>query len=95
MVTGKEEVAPAAFAQEVSVPEWDTAGEKSRQSVAGHITASNRLAAIRTRFNTVLPADRRYVGMTRRVCILVSLAICLIVLALILGLAIGLSRRSR
>src|SRR5580700_2048970 len=45
------------------------------------------------RFDALLSPHRRYLGRSRRTFLLIILAIFLCLLALILGLAIGLSRR--
>lgn len=84
-----------ALVKEVTVPEWESAGVQSRQTGPGTTGKSTVLAGIKQRFDTMMPAHRKYVGMTRRLCLLVSLAIFLTLLALIIGLAVGLSRRSQ
>jgi hypothetical protein len=65
----------------------------THSTTAGTITGSR--PTLRTRFNTLLPANKRYIHnrLSRRTFLIVLVALLLSLLALILGLSIGLSRK--
>lgn len=81
--------------QEFQLPEWETTARHSgkTQVPTGHKLSIKQRAFLL--FDNVMPAHRRYFGFTRKIACIAILVGLLILLALILGLAIGLSRRSR
>lgn len=78
---------------EFNLPEWETTaryrGEKA--------TKDRRNVKERglEYFERVMPAHRRYCGLSRNVACIAVLATLVLVIALILGLAIGLSKKSK
>lgn len=79
---------------EFNLPEWETTarhrGEK-QQTAAGESFKARALG----HFNRVMPPHRRYCGLSRNTACIVFLAIFLALLILIIGLAAGLSHRSK
>jgi phosphotransferase system glucose/maltose/N-acetylglucosamine-specific IIC component len=81
-----------------AAPEWEAAEEgeikKSRFGI-GAIGGSATGWAISRRFDRVLPPHKRYFGRSRRVLLIAIGVIFLLLLALIIGLAVGLSKKSK
>ena len=77
-----------------SLPEWETTsrhrGEK--QQSAGTETFAKRAMY---HFNRFVPPHQRYCGLSRKIACIALLAILVTILILIIGLAAGLSHRSR
>jgi hypothetical protein len=79
-------------------PGWDTPEEgeiKKSRFRTGAIGGSATGWAISDRFDRVLPPHKRYFGRSRRVLLIAIGVIALLVLALIVGLAVGLSKKSK
>lgn len=81
--------------EEFHLPEWETTarhrGEKHTHT-SQNPSVKERAFII---FDRVLPDHRKYFGFSRNIACIAISAVFLILLALILGLAIGLSKRSR
>ena len=81
--------------QEFHLPEWETTsrqrGEKQAQN--GQTSSIKERASIL--FDRVMPKYRKYLGFSRKIACIIIIAVSLILLALILGLAIGLGKKSR
>lgn len=91
----KQDNVPTSTAKEINVPEWEhnaTAADQ-RGPTSNHF--ANTFGAARSRFNGLMPAHKRYCRMSRRVFLLVVLATFLALLALIIGLAVGLTKQSQ
>ena len=84
--------ATAAPDKEIQIPEWDEA------AVATHASTSKAQAIshsnLSRKFNEVLPPHRRYLGLGRKPFLWIVLAVSLGLLALIIGLAVGLTTGS-
>lgn len=81
--------------QEFQLPEWETTARhhgKTRVPAGHKLRVKERVFLL---FDNVIPPHKKYLGFTRRVGCIAVLVGLLILLALILGLAIGLSRKSR
>jgi hypothetical protein len=75
----------------IQIPEWEQAG----QHVNGTATSKESTSAgFGAKFDRALPPHKRYLGMRRKVFLIVLLAALLGLLALIIGLAAGLSHKS-
>lgn len=82
------------------IPEWDSnavktyeAGATATKSHAGR--RSSGKAVLREKFNAVLPRSRSYFGFKRRTFLIVLACAVLALLALIIGLAVGLTKHSK
>lgn len=62
-------------------------------AVGGGLAASGRRNGLGARFNNMMPAHRKYFGLSRKIFLIVVAVLGLCLLALILGLAIGLSKK--
>jgi hypothetical protein len=81
-----------------AAPEWEAAEEgevKKLRFGVGAIGGSATGWAISDRFDRVLPPHKRYFGRSRRVLLIAIGVIFLLLLALIIGLAMGLSKKSK
>lgn len=81
--------------QEFHLPEWETTSHQhgAKQVQNGQISSVKERAFIL--FDRVMPKYRTYLGFSRKIaCIIIIILSSLILLALILGLAIGLGRKS-
>lgn len=81
--------------EDFNLPEWETGarhrGEKQIPASAGESFKDRAWG----HFNHVMPAQRRYCGLSRKVACIIVLAIVVAVLVLIVGLAAGLRHRLR
>lgn len=79
---------------EFNLPEWETTarhrGEK--QQTAASESVKERAWG---HFNRVMPPHRRYCGLSRKIACIIVLATFLAVLILVIGLAAGLTHRSK
>jgi hypothetical protein len=75
--------------KEVEVPEWEHTGAATDNGTA------TRGPTLRQKFDSAMPPHKKYLGMRRKVFLLVLLAAVLALLALIIGLAVGLSQKSK
>lgn len=87
----------AAHAKDVQIPEWEHEAvnkteEKQKDAKRPYIFASGAFA---TKFDSLLPPEKRYFGLSRKVFLWIFLALVLALLILIIGLAAGLSSGSR
>lgn len=81
--------------EEFHLPEWETTARHSggKQVQTGqNSTARGRVFLV---FDRVMPGHRRYFGFSRKIACLAILVVFSILIALMLGLAIGLSQKSR
>lgn len=79
--------------KDIQIPEWEHAGVKHDGGAA--TTSRPTGASLGTRLDRVLPPHRKYLGMRRKVFLLVLGAATLALLALIIGLAAGLTTGSK
>ena len=80
-----------AFVRSEGEPSAYQHGDKSVLQAQSQPTLKQRLDA---KIDQVLPPHRRYCGLSRRLACLVAIGILLALIALVLGLAIGLSLRN-
>lgn len=73
------------------IPEEGQVRKKHRLGFASSATGW----ALADRFDRVLPPHRRYLGRSRRTFLFIVLALFLCLLALIIGLAVGLTKSSK
>jgi hypothetical protein len=76
---------------------WNTLGEgqsKKKHNILGVGTGATGWA-LSDRFDRILPPHRRYFGRSRRTLLIIILVAFLCLLALIIGLAVGLSGGSK
>ena len=81
--------------EEFHLPEWETAARhrgKKQSQTDQKFSVKERGYLVLDR---VMPSHTRYFGFSRKVVCIATLLAFLILLALILGLAIGLSKKSR
>lgn len=75
------------------MPAWE---HETTSTQTGHAGPRKPLRSILvSKLDTALPPHRRYVGLSRKVFLLVLVGVSLALLALIIGLAVGLSDKSR
>jgi hypothetical protein len=77
--------------KEVEVPEWEHTGAAVDSGTATRAPGST----LRQKFDSAMPPHKKYLGMKRKVFLLVLLVAFLALLALIIGLAVGLSQKSK
>jgi hypothetical protein len=77
--------------KEVEVPEWEHAAAATNNGTATRAPGTT----LTQKFDSAMPPHKKYLGMRRKVFLLVLLAAFLALLALIIGLAVGLTQRSR
>lgn len=82
------------------IPEWDSNAVKTYEAGATATTShtgrqSGGKAVLQEKFNAVLPRSRSYFGLTRRTFLIVLACAVLALLALIIGLAVGLTKHSK
>ncbi|KAI4732044.1 hypothetical protein E4T49_00285 [Aureobasidium sp. EXF-10728] len=81
------------------IPEWDSnAVQTYKAGVTATTQTENRPGAktvLQEKFNTVLPRSRSYFGLKRQTFLIVLVCTILAVLALIIGLAVGLAKHSK
>lgn len=77
--------------KEVEVPEW----EHTNVSTSADPATQSTKPSLKERFNTAMPPHKKYLGMKRNIFLLAILAAFLALLALIIGLAVGLTQKSK
>jgi hypothetical protein len=81
--------------QETQIPEWEhIANSKDSGATIVRPRGATR-RGFSTKLDRVLPPYKRYIGMRRKLFLLVLFAALLALLVLIIGLALGLSHRSK
>ncbi|KAG9676990.1 hypothetical protein KCU99_g2193, partial [Aureobasidium melanogenum] len=81
------------------IPEWDSNAVQTHKaevttSHSGHHSAA-KAAVLQEKFNAAFPKSRSYLGLKRRTFLIVLACTVLALLALIIGLAVGLTRHSK
>lgn len=76
--------------KQYQVPEWEHIAV-NRGSDVGNSRSSTK-AAFGSKFDAILPPHKRYLRMSRRVFLWILLVVVVALLALIIGLAVGLSK---
>ena len=80
---------------EFRLPEWETTARHRGEKHA----KTDQKSSVRERtfilFDRVLPSHRKYFGFSRKIACIAIFILFVLILALILGLAIGLSRKSK
>lgn len=93
-MTSTKDIAPV---RETQVPEWEhiaVGGNNEKERITPAPRRSVRGAAL-AKLDSVLPPYKKYIGLSRKTFLWVLLAIVLALLVLIIGLAVGLSQKSR
>ena len=81
---------------EIQIPEWDEAGVNKQHGGAKRtVPPTSFKASVNSKLDSVLPPHKRYVGLTRKTFLWLLLAVISLFLALITGLAAGLSSKSK
>lgn len=82
---------------ETAVPEWEhiAAKEHGSKQTGDHQARGSTKEAFQRKLDAVMPPHRKYIGLRRNVFLLALLAASLALLALIIGLAVGLTKSSR
>lgn len=76
--------------------EWDIPeGQTKRRHMRIGVGSTATSWALSDRFDRILPPHRRYLGRSRRTFLVIIAAIFLCLLALIIGLAVGLGHKSK
>ena len=84
--------------EEFHLPEWETTARHRGEKPAHTNGTDHKPSVIERGFmvlDRVVPRHRTYFGFSRKIICTVATVAFLVLLALILGLAIGLSKRSR
>jgi len=77
------------------MPEWDNNAKVGATATASRTrNCSSGKAVLQEKFNAVLPRSRSYFGLKRRTFLIVLACGLLALLALIIGLAVGLTKHS-
>lgn len=81
--------------EEFNLPEWETGPRHRREKHIPIATRGGFKDRVWAHFNRIMPAHRKYCGLSRKLACIVVLAISIAILVLIIGLAAGLSHRSK
>ena len=81
--------------KEIQIPEWEHAGKTIDGGVASNKPRGTIRAGFGAKLDRILPPNKRYLRMRRKIFLIVLLAAVLALLALIIGLAAGLSHNSK
>lgn len=76
----------------IQVPEWEHKAISHRNATPAEASRSTKQTALRYRFDAVLPPYKRHLGMKRRTFLIVLSVIVLALLALVIGLSVGLTK---
>ena len=79
---------------EFNVPEWETTS-RHRGDKQKPVTRQTFRRRATDHFNRAMPAHRKYCGLSRKIACIVCWIIVVVVLVLVIGLAAGLSHRSK
>jgi hypothetical protein len=92
-MTSTTDAQAAGIEKQYQVPEWEhnVASQGDKINESGNSTK----ATFANKFDSILPPYKRYVGLSRKIFLWVLLGIFLALLVLIIGLAVGLSPKSR
>lgn len=80
---------------EFYLPEWETTARHREEEHKGAAHEQTFKDKARAQFNHFIPAHRKYCGVSRKIACIILLVVSLAVLVLIIGLAAGLSHKSR
>ncbi|KAL2057407.1 hypothetical protein ABVK25_002460 [Lepraria finkii] len=78
---------------ESNLPEWETTARHRREKEAPSVHYGIKDRAMGA-FDRYVPAHRKYCGLSRKTACIVLLVLVIAILALIIGLAVGLSKNS-
>ncbi|KAK5707229.1 hypothetical protein LTR17_020862 [Elasticomyces elasticus] len=82
--------------KEIQISEWEQhAAVKHEDPTGQRVDAPVKSGGLKARLDAVFPPHRRYIGLSRKVFLIALLAAALALLALIIGLAAGLSGGSK
>jgi len=81
--------------EEFNLPEWETSARHRKERHIPTAAGEGFKDRARGHFNRVMPAHRKYCGLSRKVACIIVLAVSVAIVVLIVGLAAGLSHRSR
>ena len=79
----------------VQIPEWDQHGKTADIPAAPARSGAGTRLSLRSRFDRTMSPHRKYFGLRRRTFLIIIVAIVLALLALIIGLAVGLTKKKK
>jgi hypothetical protein len=86
---------PVPVKPETATSTWDVPVDQPKKKYTPFAFGASATGwTLSDRFDRVLPPHRRYCGRSRRTLLLAVLALLLCLLALVIGLAVGLTRKS-
>lgn len=80
----------------IHIPEWEhnTTSRNEIGKSANNTTSAGHRTNLRSKLDIWMPPQRRYIGLRRRTFMIIALCVIIALLALIIGLAVGLTKRS-
>ena len=81
--------------KEIQIPEWEHSAAPKGDVIQDTRSRTINRGEISARLDQVLPPHKRYLGRSRKTFLWLLLAVVLALLALIVGLAVGLTQRSK
>lgn len=89
-----ETTLPVSQPPVTQAPEWEGGSEKPRRHNVALPSASGLQLTFSRKFDQILPPDRTYLRLKRRVFLIVLLVTFVCILALAIGLGVGLGNKS-
>lgn len=80
--------------KEVEVPDWEHNPEGNENDTSAKPSASI-VVTMRQKLDSIMPSRKKYLGMRRKIFLIVLLASTLALLALVIGLSVGLTQGSK
>ena len=77
------------------LPEWETPNNGATKEATSAENAGFSRFQSRPLFDRYMPPNKRYLGLRRRIFLIVSVITVIALLALIIGLAVGLTLRNK
>jgi hypothetical protein len=87
------EPAHGAQGNNYNAPDWEIPEEGTTRTRGLHLGSASTRWAIADRFDRIFPPYKRYVGLKRRTFLLILLGVVLAIIALAVGLGVGLSKK--
>jgi hypothetical protein len=85
----------SAHVEGSNAPDWEIPKDGTSKPTRLHLGKTTTRWAIADRFDRILPPHKRYLGRSRRTFLIVLLALFVLLLALVIGLAVGLTKKSQ
>lgn len=80
--------------KEVEVPDWEHNPGGNENDTSAKPSASI-VVTMRQKLDSIMPSRKKYLGMRRKIFLIVLLASTLALLALVIGLSVGLTQGSK